>query len=245
MFIDIKPCGDRALLVVLGSEINQEINDDIKQLNDAIKQIDIPGVEETIPAYCSLVINYAPEKIGFCALKKKIMELHAEKNGVTEKSHRLIHVPCAYGGHFGPDMPFAEKYSGLTKDEIIELHSSTFYRVYMLGFLPGFVYLGGMDQRLKLPRLESPRLKIPRGAVGIGGSQTGVYPMESPGGWRLLGATPMEFYDPCRDDPILCRAGDIIKFDPVSSCDYYDIRSEILHGRYSPVIEERWEENEH
>ena len=224
--------------MTLGSEINEQINANVKYLDDKINAAHIPGVEGTIPTYCCIMINYAPHIVAYDILKKKILELLETGGEITISSGRLIHVPCAYGGHFGMDFDFAARYSGLEKEELVAIHSGTYYRVYMLGFLPGFVYLGGLDERIRLPRLESPRLKIPRGAVGIGGSQTGVYPMESPGGWRLLGSTPIEFYDPDREEPILCRAGDVIKFDPISSCEYYDIRQEIIHGRYSPVIEE-------
>ena len=107
----------------------------------------------------------------------------------------------------------------------------------MLGFLPGFVYLGGLDKRIEMPRLATPRVRIPRGAVGIGGSQTGVYPLDSPGGWRLIGASPVDFYDPERQEPVLCKAGDYIRFVPISSCDYYDIRQMLQRGEFTINIQ--------
>lgn len=125
-----------------------------------------------------------------------------------------------------------EKHTGLTRDEIIAIHSSVDYKIYMLGFLPGFVYLGGLDKRLEMPRMTTPRVKIQPGAVGIGGSQTGVYPLTSPGGWRLMGGTPVDFYDPDRENPILCQAGEYIRFVPISIDDYYDIRREVVKGTY-------------
>lgn len=229
------------MLLILGNEINESLNSNTVKLCKIIDEAHIPGVEELIPAYCSILINYAPEIVSPSSLKSKIITLSKKIDEKDKKSGRLLRIPCAYGGHFGPDLDFAARHTGLSKEELIGIHSSAYYRVYMLGFLPGFAYLGGMDKRLTLPRLESPRLKIPRGAVGIGGSQTGVYPMESPGGWRLLGATPVDFYDPDREDPILCRVGDTIKFEPISSCDYYDIRQELLRGGYRPQIEEDWQ----
>ena len=117
-----------------------------------------------------------------------------------------------------------EQLTGLSRQEIIELHSGTDYKIYMLGFLPGFVYLGGLDKRLEVPRLDTPRVKIGKGAVGIGGDQTGIYPMDSPGGWRLIGGTPVDLYDPHREDPVLFKAGEYIRFVPISIMDYYDIR---------------------
>ena len=127
-----------------------------------------------------------------------------------------------------------EAYTGLDRDEIIAIHSSVDYRIYMMGFLPGFVYLGGLDKRIEMPRLKTPRVKILPGAVGIGGSQTGVYPVASPGGWRLLGGTPVEFYDPGRKEPVLCKAGEYIRFVPITINDYYDIRRMVSKGEYEP-----------
>ena len=132
-----------------------------------------------------------------------------------------------------------EKLTGLDRDEIIAIHSATDYKIYMLGFLPGFVYLGGLDKRIEVPRLKTPRVKIRKGAVGIGGNQTGIYPMDSPGGWRLMGATPIDLYDENRETPILLAAGEYIRFVPISILDYYDIRQEILKGTYRlEVVEE-------
>ena len=234
----MRPCGDRALLVVLGDSIDENVNNRVNALADKLRERNVPGVQEPVPSFCSLLINYAPEIISFTELKCCIAEVMQELSVDEEQRSRLLHIPCCYGGHFGPDMDFAVRHTGLAKEEIIALHSAPVYKVYMLGFLPGFVYLGGLDPRLELPRLKSPRLAIPRGAVGIGGKQTGVYPLASPGGWQLLGATPLEFYDPERPEPILCRAGDRIVFEPISSCDYYDIRQEILKGTYAVRIEE-------
>ena len=234
----MRPCGDKAMLVVLGDTIDEVINNNVNALVDKLRVKQVPGVGELIPTFNSLLINYAPTIITYRDLCTIVRELAEDVNSAGEGRSRLLRIPCCYGGHFGPDMDFAVKHTGLTKEEIIALHSAPVYKVFMLGFLPGFVYLGGLDPRLELPRLNTPRLAIPRGAVGIGGKQTGVYPLQSPGGWQLLGATPLEFYDPQRPDPILCRAGDRIVFEPITSCDYYDIRQEILKGTYSVKIEE-------
>ena len=234
----IKPCGDRALLVVLGEEIDENVNNRVNFLAGKLREENIPGVGELIPTFCSLLVNYAPDQIKYKELFLILSKILTEAGSAEKKPSRLLHIPCCYGGHFGPDMDFAVRHTGLSKEEIISLHSAPVYKVFMLGFLPGFVYLGGLDPRLELPRLKNPRLAIPRGSVGIGGKQTGVYPLASPGGWQLLGATPLEFYDPQRTEPILCRAGDNIIFEPITSCDYYDIRQEIIRGNYSVRIDE-------
>ncbi|MBQ2047711.1 MAG: 5-oxoprolinase subunit PxpB, partial [Schwartzia sp.] len=122
------------------------------------------------------------------------------------------------------DLIDMEKVTGLSREEIVKIHSGTDYRVYMLGFLPGFAYLGGLDERIAAPRLKTPRLSIPAGSVAIGGNQTGVYPIASPGGWRIIGSTPIEFYNPNREEPILCKAGDYIRFVPIGEDEYDEIR---------------------
>ena len=137
-----------------------------------------------------------------------------------EAERRVLEIPCCYGGAYGEDLAGLAELTGLSEQEIVAIHSGREYRVYMLGFLPGFVYLGGMDERIAAPRLSSPRVSIPAGSVGIGGSQTGVYPMASPGGWRLIGMTPVAFYDPGREKPVLCEAGDYIRFVPIPPEEY-------------------------
>lgn len=235
--ISVRPCGDRAAIAVLGNTISEKVNNNVNILAEKLRRMNIDGIQELVPTYGSLLINYAPELLSYSTLSSILLEISRELEGCSEGPSRLLHIPCCYGGHFGPDMDFAVRHTGLSKDEIIALHSAPVYKVFMLGFLPGFVYLGGLDPRLELPRLKSPRLAIPRGAVGIGGKQTGVYPIQSPGGWQLLGATPLDFYDPKRAEPILCRAGDRIVFEPISSCDYYDIRQEMLRGTYTVKID--------
>lgn len=232
------PAGDRALAAEFGDTIDPEINNRVHALAHRIKAESVPGILELVPTFRSLLIHYDPEQISFRTLCNKVTEL--EKNAGTSEvsARRVLHIPCCYGSHFGPDLKDMEKLTGLTRDEIISVHSSTDYKVYMLGFLPGFVYLGGLDKRIEAPRLSTPRVKIPKGSVGIGGSQTGVYPLDSPGGWRLIGSTPLEFYKADREEPVLCRAGDYIRFEPVSSSDYYDIRQMLLHDTYKLQITE-------
>jgi KipI family sensor histidine kinase inhibitor len=144
----------------------------------------------------------------------------------------VFHIPVCYGGTFGEDIEDVAAYAGLSIDEVIRRHSAAEYRIYMLGFLPGFAYLGGLDPSIAVPRLETPRIKIPAGAVGIGGSQTGIYPMDSPGGWRFIGRTPVRPYDAGRDPPILYRAGDHIRFVPIDEAAYHKIAGQVEAGTY-------------
>lgn len=234
--VRISPVGDRALMAEFGSVIDPQINDQVQALAQKIRQTGLDGVKELVPTFCSLMIYYDPLRLNYGELAQKVRELSENLSTGAKSKKRILQIPCCYGSHFGPDLSDLEKHSGLTRDEIIFLHSSACYRVYMLGFLPGFVYLGGLDKSLEMPRLPVPRVKIPTGAVGIGGSQTGVYPMESPGGWRLIGGTPVDFYDPDREQPVLCQAGDYIQFVPINSSDYYDIRQLQLRGRYQVTV---------
>lgn len=240
--IKYMPAGDCAMVAEFGSVIDTQVNDQVHALAEKIREKNIKGVEELVPTFRSLMIYYNPCDTSYEVLKK---ELDFCKDGLTsagKRKKRILKIPCCYGARFGLDLRDMEEYTGLDRDEIIAIHSSVDYKIYMMGFLPGFVYLGGLDKRLEIPRLETPRLKICPGAVGIGGSQTGVYPLASPGGWRLMGGTPVDFYDPNREEPILCKAGDYIRFVPIRIDDYYDIRRMIVKGEYQVEVVEEGEE---
>lgn len=239
MDIKVMPAGDSALVVEFGNEINEAINEKVHALAKKIRQENIPGITEMIPTFRSLLVSYDMLQISYSKLSVMLSVLSRELEMNRAAHHRIVKIPCCYGARFGADLTDMERLTGLSREEIIELHSSVDYKIYMLGFLPGFVYLGGLDKRLEVPRLDTPRVKIGKGAVGIGGNQTGIYPMDSPGGWRLIGGTPVDLYDPEREDPVLLRAGEYIRFVPISIMDYYDIRQEILKGTYSlDVIQE-------
>ncbi len=224
--LKILPAGDRALVAEFGNVIDEAVNRRVNALRQALSAEAVPGVREMIPTYRSLLIEYNPAVISFAALRARVeaCDLAGAEGG--EGARRVLEIPCCYGGAYGEDMGDMERITGLSEREIVSIHAGREYRVYMLGFLPGFAYLGGMDERIAAPRLPSPRVTIPAGSVGIGGSQTGVYPMASPGGWRLIGRTPVAFYDPEREKPVLCEAGDYIRFVPVSAQEYERLAKE-------------------
>ncbi len=234
--------GDRAMVVEFGNEISERINNQVHGLEAKLTKSRIPGIVELVPAFRSLMIYYDPCKISFQELEKSIRGFGSILEYSKNQKKRILKIPCCYGARFGPDLKDMEEYTGLDRDEIIRIHSSVDYKIYMMGFLPGFVYLGGLDRRIEMPRLKTPRVRILPGAVGIGGSQTGVYPVASPGGWRLMGGTPVNFYDPDREEPILCKAGEYIRFVPITIDDYYHIRRMIVKGTYQVEIVEEGEE---
>ena len=216
----ILPAGDRALVADFGNVISEDVNRKVNALKKVLLAEKVAGVREMIPTYRSLLVEYNPAVISMQALRARIEAADIEGAAAETEKRRVLEIPCCYGGQYGEDLAGLAKLTGLSEKEIIDIHAGTEYRVYMLGFLPGFVYLGGMDERIAAPRLNSPRVSIPAGSVGIGGSQTGVYPMASPGGWRLIGMTPVSFYDPKRENPVLCEAGDYIRFVPISPEEY-------------------------
>jgi KipI family sensor histidine kinase inhibitor len=176
----------------------------------------ISGVRAIVPAYRSLAVIYDPSCLSLDDLIRRIKELESAAGLGQTAEPSVVEIPVCYGGEFGPDLEFVSEHTGLSPLGVIELHSSCDYPIYMIGFTPGFCYLGGMDQRLKTPRRKTPRTSVPEGSVGIAESQTGMYPIESPGGWQLIGRTPLRLFAPERENPFLYKAGDRIRFRPVS-----------------------------
>ncbi len=236
--IRILTAGDSALLIEFGKEINPETNRKITALVQLMREQHIEGIVDVIPAFCSLLINYDPRVLSYEELKERMEHLLKMETKTEATRKRVFEIPVCYGGEYGPDIENIAEHAGLSVEEVIKIHSSKDYLIYMLGFLPGFTYLGGLDERIHTPRLASPRLKIRAGSVGIGGSQTGIYPLDSPGGWQLMGMTPVRTYDPERQTPILVEAGDYIRFIPIDEEEFLRIQELVEKGEYQCVVHE-------
>ena len=236
--IRILTAGDSALLIEFGKEINPETNRKITAIVQLMREQHIEGIVDVIPAFCSLLINYDPRVLSYEELKERMENLLKIETKTETTRKRIFEIPVCYGGEYGPDIDNIAEHAGLSVNEVIKIHSSKDYLIYMLGFLPGFTYLGGLDERIYTPRLASPRLTIRAGSVGIGGSQTGIYPLDSPGGWQLMGLTPVRTYDPERQTPILVEAGDYIRFIPIDEEEFLRIQKLVEKGEYQCVIHE-------
>jgi KipI family sensor histidine kinase inhibitor len=229
----ISALSDRALLVTLSDEISEPTNRSVLTACDLLEAAQIPGVEEAQPAYSSFCVHFDPAKVSAAWLaayaesivlgpartgaqkKGTVSDLSTgrdPKNPETAGTGREVEIPVVYGGDEGPDLAWASEYLGMGPEEIVRRHAASRYRVYMIGFSPGFPYLGGLDKSLAMPRTPTPRTSVPSGSVAIGGSQAGIYPWESPGGWRIIGRTPLKLFDPSRENPSLLRPGDTVRF---------------------------------
>lgn len=213
--------GDKAIVVEFGDIIDEDINRKVINLMKNIESSSlINSIYEMIPTYRSLMIIYNPLKITFNDLINSVKNIECNLKVLDKREKNIIKIPVLYGNDYGPDIDTVAKHNRLSIEEVIRLHSEAEYLVYMLGFTPGFTYLGGMNNKLETPRLYNPRVKIPEGSVGIAGKQTGVYPIESPGGWQLIGRTPIKLYNPKRENPILLKAGDYVKFTPITKDEF-------------------------
>ena len=233
----ISPVGDCAISIDFGQVIDPKINRHIRQTIERIQELKLDGITELVPTYCALLLQYDAMLYSYSELCN-IIEPTLEQT-VTDNANELVtivEIPTVYGGEFGPDLGFVASHNNLTEDEVVAIHSGTDYLVYMLGFIPGFTYLGGMDPRIATPRLSSPRTLIPAGSVGIAGEQTGTYPSDSPGGWQIIGRTPVTMYDMSKEQAALLSAGDYVRYVPIDEHEYNRIKA--LGGDYVPVMYE-------
>lgn len=236
--LTFKLIGDRGVLVELGSDINPEINRDVRNLWVALEKEDIEGTQDIIPGYCSLLVYYDFSDINSEELIERIRETVSKLSEIELPPPKVYNLPVLYGGEAGPDLDFVAEKNELSAQEVIDVHTSRKYLIYMIGFAPGFPYLGGMSEEIATPRLQEPRTKTPARSVGIAETQTGVYPLESPGGWRLIGRTPVELFTPEVDPPVLLEMGDYVKFFQVSKERYQNIREEEKDGIYEVEVRE-------
>ncbi len=240
MISDLKPptiaaVGDSAVNVEFGFEISDAINDRVYAFADVLNERAPGWMRELVPTYRSLLVHYDPYVIDFGAVEDFLAEIAGSMTTATRVSTRttlVYELPTAYGGELGPDLDAVASNAGLSVADVIDIHSSTAYRVFMIGFSPGFPYLGGMDERIATPRLATPRTRVPAGSVGIAEAQTGVYPTASPGGWQLIGRTPVRLFDPERNPPSVLQPGHFVRFVPVEPGRYAEIESEVGAGKY-------------
>jgi KipI family sensor histidine kinase inhibitor len=211
--VTISPASDRSLLVTFAGDISLETHQRVRQLSELLRHV--RGVINIHPGYSSVLVEFDPRRRLHGDVEDEIRRLASQEQPETEQAGRLIEIPVRYGGEFGPDLEDVAAHAGLTPERVIELHSGAAYLVYFLGFSPGFPYLGGLPAELATPRLRAPRPSVPAGSVAIGGSQTGIYPTASPGGWRIIGRTPARLFDPDAEPPTLLQMGDRVRFVPV------------------------------
>ena len=211
-----EPASDQSLLIYFGEKITVEANESVRKLLHLLEEEPIAGVRNLHPAYCSLLVKFDALKWRHEKLENELRKYLGRLDRVKMHGPRRVEIPVCYGGEFGPDLDEVAALHRISADRVVELHSSATYLVYFLGFVPGFAYLGELPKELITPRLATPRKKVPRGSVGIAGNQTGVYPFETPGGWRLLGRTPLAMFRMDREGLSLLSIGDRVRFVPVS-----------------------------
>lgn len=213
-FPSIHPYGDSAILINFSDHLSESINQQVLQLDKWLEANKIPGFLETIPAYTSLLVTYDPFQLSLQNAKEWLSTAIESSPKECFDSSKIINVPIIYGGTVGVDIGNVAKINEVTVQDVIQMHSQVVYTVAMMGFTPGFVYLSGLDERIATPRLSTPRVSVSAGAVGIAGVQTGIYSIESPGGWQLIGWTPWVLFDKNRDKPFMFEPGDKIRFIP-------------------------------
>ncbi len=214
--------GDRGLLLEFGDEISIEINEKVRRMALAMQREEREGMIETIPTYRSLLIIYNPLILSITELKKKLRGLEERLQQTPFPEPKLTRIPVLYGESYGPDVDYVAQYHQISPEEVIRLHCSKPYLIYMIGFMPGYPYMGELPEALVTPRLKTPRLSVPAGSVAIAQKQTGIYSMESPGGWQIIGRTPVNLFDPEKEPPALLRMGDLVQFYPITQKEFED-----------------------
>lgn len=212
--MDISRYCEDGIKVTFGSKIDEETHEQVRRFFLVMKALNHPYIEEIIPSFCSCLIRFDILQAPYEDMRAFLHEICLNPASVAVPDPAIHEIPVYYGGDDGPDMDFIVSYTGLGKDEIIDIHTSTTYTVFSIGFMPGFPYMGTLDKRILVPRLATPRLKVPRGSVGIARSQTGIYPFESPGGWQIIGRTETRLFDEHKPPYSLLSIGDMVRFVP-------------------------------
>lgn len=210
------PLGDSAVLIELGKKIGGKTLQEVRILAGSLEASPLPGVKDIVPSFTTVTVHYDAARPGGYARLCEDISARAKGKKIALKKPRTHLIPVCYGGEFGPDLPEIARHAKLKPEVVISLHSKASYLVHAIGFTPGFPYLGGLPSKIETPRRSTPRASVPAGSVGIGGAQTGIYPMESPGGWQLIGRTPLQLFDPGEKEPALLRAGDEVRFKAIT-----------------------------
>lgn len=230
MKYNLSPLGDEAVVIEVGMEISPATEKKVNAIVATLEELKPSWMVEYIPAYTTVTVIYKVDRLKenrpYDFICKRIQELMNEVKEVSMCEQKVVRIPVVYGGVHGPDLAFVAEHNGLTPEEVIRIHTSGTYSVHMIGFAPGFPFIGGMSEKIAAPRRQSPRLQIPARTVGIAGMQTGVYPIDSPGGWQLIGRTPIELFLPTEDPPSLLSAGDTIQFYEITQEEYEALRGD-------------------
>lgn len=228
--IEISQISETSALIEFGKEISPDINKKVRTFCSYLDKHPFTGMIEYVPAFSSVSVVYNPLKMNsespYEEIESILKDVLSKLDFTSPDKKHIVEIPVCYGGEFGPDIEHVAKINNLTVEDVIKIHSEGEYLVYMIGFAPGFPYLGGMSEKIAAPRRESPRQVIPAGSVGIAGMQTGVYPIETPGGWQLIGRTPLKLFDIDGNPKSLLKAGDIAKFYPISYEEYLKLKEE-------------------
>jgi len=223
--------GDTALVIEFGDRIDRRVSEQVVGLAGRIRRAALAGVIELVPTFRSLMVHYDPMRSSAAELTSAIEALIVGETPFLQA--RLWRVPVCYEGELAPDLRDVAARTGLTTEEVVALHSATRYYVYMVGFLPGYPYMGDLPAALALPRRADPRVRVPPGSVAIATTMTAIYPLESPGGWHLIGTTPIPIFDAHRQSPALFAPGDAVQFEPVHRQAFDDLQARIGRGAYS------------
>lgn len=229
--LTLVPCGDTALVVEFGDTIDRTLSETVLRLRARVHRAALTGVLETVPTFRSLMIHYDPTSTSAADLSREVLALTQTTDAVAQR-RRVWQVPVCYEPDYAPDLAAVARSTGLSPDAVVSLHLSVRYHVYMIGFLPGFPYMGDLPPQLVLPRHEDPRVRIPVGAVAIANVMTGIYPVESPGGWHLVGRTPVPMFNVRSRSPSLLAPGDAVTFTPIDSATYEQIQTASRAGEY-------------
>ena len=236
MTVRFLPCGDTALTVEFGERIDRGVSETVLRLTARVREATFPGVVETVPTFRSLTVHYDPLATSAAIL---IPGIGALVDGARDEAvpSRLWRIPACYATNHAPDLADVARRTGLSTDEIIRLHGGIRFHVYMLGFAPGYPYMGDLPAAMALPRRTDPRTRVPAGSIAIAGTMTAIYPVESPGGWHLIGATPIRLFDARRSRPALFKPGDAVRFEPIGAREFAAIQADVARDAYDVPCE--------